>query len=84
MGLADTVFPFSVAYNNEALDSMKYSITGLALQEVETEMELRVQKVYCERKREARLDRWSHQTVMKTWHTSASLRLSTGRAPRWT
>lgn len=84
IGLVGIVFPFLVAYNN-ALDPMNYSVTGQVLQEAENKMELGMLKAYCERKREETgLGRWSHQTVMKIWQSSASLRLLMGEVgPQW-
>ena len=62
---------------------MNYSFTGQVLQEAENEMELGMLKAYCEREREeTRLDSWSHQTVMKIWQNSASLKIAHGRS--WT
>lgn len=82
IGLVGIVFPFLVAYSN-TLDPMNYSVTGQVLQEAENEMELGMLKAYCERKREeTRLGRWSHQTVMKIWQSSASLKIAHGRS--WT
>lgn len=60
---------------------MNCSFTGQVLQEAENEMELGMLKAYCEREREeTRLDSWSHQTVMKIWQNSASLKIAHGQS----
>lgn len=59
-GLTGVVFPFSVAYNSDALDSMKYSVTGWVLQEAESEVELGVQKVV--KGKEKQLD-WAGRAI---------------------
>lgn len=44
-----------MAYNNDALGSRKYGVTGGVLQEAETDLELEVHGDHSERKRETRL-----------------------------